>query len=436
MMHKLMIVEDERHVKEGIINSFRWKDFGYRIISSAENGIEALSLIHNDPPQVIITDIRMPQMNGLELAKIVSENYPDIKIVMLSAFSDFSYAQDAIKYGAKGYLLKPLKESDLEEVMQRISELIHEEKRLEEQSGSYFSQDELMLRKILSEDIFFNESDDAKMIEYGSKIKEFIRTAVCSFSSNTEKNKTNLLECILSKSFEYWNKLCAKTVYFNQYFTIILHSEAYISSQDICNIIQSYRLFIENEINKADRSVALTFGVSNCYRKISNVKKSYHEALCAYESKYFNGKGTTILYQDVKRKDSWPANSNSVNNSIVNLVNSVLMYDKIQIVYYVHEIFNYIWQDQNLSEYDIGLVCTEVVFAISVKAKEIGFCIEILDRKYITEKISQIDTFEHLKDWFGDFMISVSDEIRQANRKKLILSVKRRNTLIGIIQVE
>lgn len=80
--------------------------------------------------------------------------------------------------------------------------------------------------------------------------------------------------------------------------------------------------------------------------------------------------------------------------------------------------FNCIWQEQNLSEYDIRLVCVEVVFAISVRVKEKGYDIKILDRKNVVESLNNIDTFDNLKKWFTELIIAVSNEIRQVNSDK------------------
>lgn len=418
-MYKLIVVEDEKPVREGIIDSFPWRDFGFKIVGSAENGVEALALIKKENPHAVITDIRMPFMNGLELAKAVNQLFPKIKIVMLSAYNDFNYAQDAIKYGAKGYLLKPLKEDDLEEVMHRIAESIKEEHRVMNSDDLYLSENDMFLKHILSdghsdENTVYDKESDLKI-----DLKEYVRIAVCSFYLFIDEDTRKILyNYILSKSFDYWNNLNIRVALHNNYFTIFLDDDKIISRKDASNFIQLFKIYIEKEMELKNCSYVLTFGVGNCYNKIENVKKSYNEALYAYDSKYFNGKGSNIFFQDIRRSESRSIDLGKINDSVVNLVNSVILCDKFQIIKDVHEMFNFIWQEQNLSEYDIRLVCTEAVFAISVRVKEKGYDSRILDRKNVVESLNRIDAFDNLKKWFGELIISVSDEIRQLNNGK------------------
>jgi len=119
-MYKLMIVEDEAIIRRGLIYSIDWGNMGFSVVSDAEDGKKALRLLNDNVPDVILTDIRMPIMDGLRLMSEVSEQYPQIKLVALSGYGDFSYAQHAIQCGALGYILKPTNDEEIKRVFCRV----------------------------------------------------------------------------------------------------------------------------------------------------------------------------------------------------------------------------------------------------------------------------------------------------------------------------
>jgi two-component system response regulator YesN len=105
---KVMIVDDEQLSRNGLIDLIGWEKFGCTVVASAENGREALNLLTQTEPDMIITDICMPFVDGLELIEQARKLYPDITIVIISAYSEFEYAQRAIRYGVRSYILKPV----------------------------------------------------------------------------------------------------------------------------------------------------------------------------------------------------------------------------------------------------------------------------------------------------------------------------------------
>ena len=98
-MMKVLIVDDEKNIREGIKCFIEWDALGCTVVNSCANGIAALEYIESNPVDIVITDVKMPVMDGLELCKNISEKYPDIKVVILTAYSDFEMAKSAIKYG-------------------------------------------------------------------------------------------------------------------------------------------------------------------------------------------------------------------------------------------------------------------------------------------------------------------------------------------------
>lgn len=120
-MYKVFLVDDEIVIREGIRNNFPWDGTDFLLAGEAPDGEIALQMIKDVKPDILITDIRMPFMDGMMLCEAVAHTMPWIQIVILSGYDDFSYAQQAISLGVKEYLLKPVSAQELLEVLERIA---------------------------------------------------------------------------------------------------------------------------------------------------------------------------------------------------------------------------------------------------------------------------------------------------------------------------
>ena len=128
-MYSIIIVEDEYLVRQGIASLVDYEQFGMQVISQAENGIEAWQKFQDNPADILLTDINMPQMNGLELSKLVRDQAPKCHIVFLTGYDDFDYARTAIKLGADDYLLKPFSKDDVEEMLAKVQTKLDKERK-------------------------------------------------------------------------------------------------------------------------------------------------------------------------------------------------------------------------------------------------------------------------------------------------------------------
>ena len=128
-MYSIIIVEDEYLVRQGIASLVDYEQFGIQVIAQAENGIEAWQKFQENPADILLTDINMPQMNGLELAKLVRDQAPKCHIVFLTGYDDFDYARTAIKLGADDYLLKPFSKDDVEEMLAKVQTKLDKERK-------------------------------------------------------------------------------------------------------------------------------------------------------------------------------------------------------------------------------------------------------------------------------------------------------------------
>ena len=129
MSYKVFFVEDEIITREGIRDNVDWQASGFEFCGEAADGEMALPLLRTAQPDVLITDIKMPFMDGLQLSKIVRERMPWVKIIILSGHDEFEYAQKAINLGVTDYLLKPVTVQKLQNVLQKLSVQLDQERK-------------------------------------------------------------------------------------------------------------------------------------------------------------------------------------------------------------------------------------------------------------------------------------------------------------------
>lgn len=150
MPYKVFLVEDEVMTREGIRDSIPWAAISYEFCGEAPDGEIALPLIREQQPDVVITDIKMPFMDGLQLSRILRETMPTIKIIILSGHDEFKYAQEAIHVGVTEYLLKPLSSHDLQITLRKIGTQIERERQTHAQFAAlqaHVSDQQALLRE-------------------------------------------------------------------------------------------------------------------------------------------------------------------------------------------------------------------------------------------------------------------------------------------------
>ena len=125
---KVFLVEDEMVIRNGIVKSINLEKEGYRLVGEASDGELAYPMILKEKPDILLTDIKMPFMDGLELSRLVKQELPDTKILIFSGYDEFEYAKEAIRIGVTEYLLKPVSSEQLLEVMRRISKQIEQDR--------------------------------------------------------------------------------------------------------------------------------------------------------------------------------------------------------------------------------------------------------------------------------------------------------------------
>lgn len=123
-MIRVMVIDDEPTARKLLISTIDWNSLGMEVVGEASNGIEAINVIDDMQPDIAFVDISMPFMNGIDFTKLAIQRYPNLKIIILTAFDDFEYARECIKLPVVEYLLKPIDEEEIVKALKEASEAI------------------------------------------------------------------------------------------------------------------------------------------------------------------------------------------------------------------------------------------------------------------------------------------------------------------------
>ncbi|WP_411679787.1 response regulator [Clostridium thailandense] len=301
-MYKILIVEDEELVRKSIVNKIDWKTIGFSEVFDAEDGAVGLELALKIKPDVLLTDIAMPFMDGLELSEKLLKELPNTKIIIISGYDEFEYARKAIDLGVNNYVLKPIISSRLTEYLTKIKNQL-DEKNLENSKLLQIKRQITETLPLLKEK-FFNSlikqgiseeeiSSDLKNLNINFIGNLFI---VCVLEidslndliSKCESNYISALNIDLLKiisdsignfGFVFNDALNRKVIIYSieDYKSKIFEMEIYDSLLSIKNTI------------KNNLHITVTIGIGTLVSQLKNLKTSYNEALNALEHKFLMG---------------------------------------------------------------------------------------------------------------------------------------------------
>ena len=171
-MYKVLLVEDEVLVREAITENIAWNEIGLQLMATCKNGKEAIKVIEKEVPDIVITDICMPYVNGMQLSKYIYEKYPETKIIIFSGYDEFGYAKEALQYRVEEYLLKPVTAIQLTELLINIKEKIDSERKVRDDMkkirGTYHKYLSTIRAEMLNDLLLGDKTEE----EYRDEIKE------------------------------------------------------------------------------------------------------------------------------------------------------------------------------------------------------------------------------------------------------------------------
>ena len=284
-MLKVVIVDDEKMICSLIAQLLDWKELGAKIVGMAYTGTEAFEMIQEQRPDIIISDIRMPGYDGLELIKRTKEEGIESEFVMISGFKQFEYAQNAMKYGVKYYLLKPIEEDKLTEIIKEIAENIarrrarknHEMRIEEELRETRDKMKKRFLTSILSNEEGGEKATDQLSVneEYNTAFKEGVFQAIF-IKLDTDKEmevSDNSVIAEMEKQTKIFEEVCEEYILTNMHSGIIVLLNYEIKKEGlICQKIEELYESLKKYVDQF-KEFSLVIGVGE---KSNNFFKAQH----------------------------------------------------------------------------------------------------------------------------------------------------------------
>ena len=319
-LYRIILVDDEEEVRKSIIRKIDWTAVGFAVVGDAENGEDALEKIENLEPDVVLTDIRMPYMDGLTLAERIRQKYPSMKIVIFSGYDDFEYAKQAIKLNVTEYILKPVNVEELTAILKRIKTNLDEEieqKRNVNLLRENYKRSLPILREQFLKDLISRPMDgetvQTLLREYDIPLagaKKWIAIAVeleleqeltqeeAPLPLHEEKNLIPIsVMQILSENLKpsYRFSLLSFSGSADAKIAGIAAIDENNSQTELINILGD----ICKEIRKTLK-VPVTIGIGHSAQKLENISRSFQSALDALGYRSVVGTGSTIYINDVE----------------------------------------------------------------------------------------------------------------------------------------
>ncbi|MDY3854145.1 MAG: response regulator transcription factor [Butyribacter sp.] len=314
-MNTVFIADDELIIRQGLKCIIEWEELGFQIIGEAANGEDALHFITDNNPDVVMLDIRMPKITGLDVVKKIRQNGYRGKVIILSGYSDFKYAQAAIRYGVEYYLTKPIDEQELLETVQEIGQILQAEAEQRNTLDRYRDQARsIILCDILAGNAILAPFDLAELNLDATKYQVVIYEKYSHHAADMSYRFADLLKVTNEDNSSYEN-------------ITIDNNEILLLKGDF--IIQKFFEFLEHyereqkpQTNSPLDSLFITYG--RIVTSIDEVHTSYNEALRLLQRRFFcENKQHTIGYNElpeVAHKETYELNAEALQDYCERLI--------------------------------------------------------------------------------------------------------------------
>lgn len=393
-MLKTFLVEDEVVIREMIKKMIPWEQYGFELAGEASDGEMALPLILKSKPDLLITDIKMPFMDGLTLCKLVKKELPDIKIVILSGYDDFNYAKQAINIGVEDYLLKPITKNAFIERLEEIHNRYEHEKTQKE----YYEKFKLEMQEYernASRDFFeslvradfdleeiYRRADRLNLDIVAEAYNILIFTPDASDSSYNSSEGYSDWEAEVHKKIEnYFLGHPVAMLFRHQVFSyaILVKGQRDTIKKNTCECVETIQKIMEETRANVDWFVA----VGEEADRLSRIKQSYHTAARTYAFRYLYD-GHILYYnmlEQVKENSADTSKTEAVQlkNVNINALNPEILQKFLssgledEVDSFVHDYFHAIGREPMESLVFRNYVVLNVRFSVLSFLKKIGY---------------------------------------------------------------
>ncbi|WP_069999513.1 response regulator transcription factor [Cellulosilyticum sp. I15G10I2] len=441
-MIKVLIAEDELLVRVGLKTTVNWEANGFMLVGEAQNGKEAIELFDKYDPDILITDIKMPIIDGLELIRILQKKKRTLKSIILTHYDDFAYAHQAISLGASEYLLKHnICSEELLKVLNKaaleINALHHDENTKREYPNNDYEENTLnyLLEKAYLSNI--SKKNYKELIDLNNiMIKHpyfFIAFGQVEYDDESEINiKDNLLIKNLSKSLFPKEKIIYSDIITEQHLILLFNvdflTQDIIAEQEDC--IRALRRNLKQFFG-----LNIAFGISSISTELLDIPRLLNEGKSASERYFFNSSQKVLFYEYLEKVRTIVFRI--AHKRIVEYVNT---YDYIKLHEYVDEVFINIYES-----YDINCVKKVFVDLINI-ARVLNYErnkdpeLYLNDTKFDYNNFNKLENFESVKKYVHDvyeLLIGANENRKKTYSYVIAKSIKYiRNNYMRNISLE
>ncbi len=296
-MLKVFLVEDEIVMREGIKKNIDWEKEGFSFAGEASDGELAFPMIQKLHPDILITDIRMPFMDGRELSRLVKREFPKIKIIILSGYDEFEYAKEAINIGVTEYLLKPMSGAQLLEAVHKVGQTILEEKEQQDFMETYRKERQeavILEKRNLFRELIDGKSAMSDLIEKGKELDINLAAecyCVVMFQIRPGEDSEAVTDVYSERAINIIHQIES---YFEKYQDIQIYEQLgevialLLMAQDEEQMKEKTEKCLEElkQIVAGYSDVVYYGGVGSAVRRIREVRQSYQEANRAFSHRF------------------------------------------------------------------------------------------------------------------------------------------------------
>lgn len=452
-MYSVMIVDDEPIIRMGLKKTVKWEEHGFRVVCECRDGEEALNQLEEEKIDFIITDIKMHKISGLELLKEIRKRELDIPVLLLSGYDEFGYAQEGLRFGAFDYILKPLDQEKLENILDNVYKKLSttEKKNYEFNINKSISREKVLYDLLRGKNLMVMEQ---YILQYNLPlIENKVQVAIVEINEiviNSEELIENDERDYLEKSVIDIIDTEMKSSKINHYCIIdgelgkkfiIAQTDLEIESSEFDNLfVESLNSILKKSNEELD--IVLNIGVGNVYNQLLALHKSYLNAKEALKYKYVLGTNKLIhinglaelrhekfMYPIEKEKAlitsilSVDENSLKLLKELIKEISEIVNFDVFKINITITQLINNIYSNV-LKKYSF----LEKVYDLS-KIMNVGFLgVETLEdiEKRLVENIAELLTF------IKEYNLNKSDNIVQKACEYVLNHVEEEITLSSI----
>jgi two-component system, response regulator YesN len=435
-MYKLVLVDDECDVREGILQEIDWQMYGFEVIGIAENGKEAYDIVDKLVPDVVITDIKMPFMDGLVLSELIKQKYPATRIIILTGFDEFEFAQKAIKLHIDEYVLKPFSSQELINVLIKIKSQIDDEtaqKKNIEKLREHYNKSlpilkanflTLLITRKLNESEIFSKSNSFNI---NLNAKGFI-VSVINLDKNTGDNfadKDLSLFAVLNIAEEIIEKYCLGIVFIHNGDIVILSVSQENESDTVINntltTLEEIRYCVEKYLKST-----ITIGVGAFCSDVSEINYSYKDAIMALDYKMILGNNRIIFINDLESRSTKITVFDELKEEA--LTSSIKVGTVAIVTRIIDTLFNEL-KEANVSYKEYQIYLMEILTSVLRIAKDSDIDLNnIMDANFnLFAEICRFDNIQEARNWTLGICTKIMDIIssnRQDNCRHLVKMAK------------